>query len=178
MSDKPSRENKRQYLAFLAYSQMSEPSVQKLWESWEKITTLAKIKKPALSTMEWWCKRHDWVIRSEAIQGEAKEKATKKAVENVTMKDKEILAVTRVVMIRYGQQLKDNNQGKISMGDFKDAVLVQRTILGESTEIGKHEVEISDKYQELNDEQILERLEHFAKRVKEKLKQKNVKDND
>lgn len=169
MSDKPARENQRQHIAFLAYSGMSEPSVQKLWESWEKVSTLSKHKKPPVRTLEYWCKKYNWVARSEAIHQAAKEEAVRKEIDDLAMSKKEILAITRAIMIRYGQQLRSDTQ-KITALDFEKAWKIQRIELGLPTEIGKHEVDIKDNYEGVSDEELLEQLEMLNTKYKEKLK--------
>lgn len=169
MSDKPARENQRQHAVFLAYCEMPEPSVQKLWETWEKLSTLTKSKKPPVRTLEYWCKRYNWVARSEAIHQAAKEEAVKKAVSELTMAKEEILAITRAVMIRYGQQLHADKQGKITTLDFEKAWKIQRVELGLATEIGKREVDVTDRYEGVSDKELLNQLEALTAKYREKL---------
>lgn len=168
MSDKPARENQKQHAAFLAYSEMPEPSAQKLWESWVKVTPLVKHKKPSISTLEYWRKRYNWVARSEAIHQAAKEEAVKKAVSQLTMSKEEILAITRAVMIRYGQQLRSDTQ-KITALDFEKAWRIQRIELGLPTEIGKHQVDVNDRYKGVSDEELLTQLEGLTAKYREKI---------
>ncbi len=177
MSDKPSREDKRQRTAFYYYANMITPSVKEMWETWVKDGGLKKYKRPALRTLEEWRKKYDWVERREAFQQEVKEQEQKKRLDAVIMKDEEILALTRSVMVRYGQQLHDNQQGKIGFDDVDRAVKIQRLILGQPTDIGKHEVNVKDEYADLSDEELLSKLERFTKRYKTKLK-KNDKTDD
>jgi hypothetical protein len=172
MSDKPARENQRQNAAFLAYSRMPEPSVQNLWESWVKIGGLNKYKRSPLRTLEDWRSRYQWVVRSEAIHQAAKEEAVKREIEDLAMSKKEILAITRTVMIRYDVQLRDNLQGKIRAVDFEKAWRIQRIELGLPTEIGKQQVEVKDEYGGASDEELLNKLDYFSTIYKKKLKQK------
>lgn len=168
MSDKPARENQRQHIAFLAYSGMSEPSVQKMWESWGKVSTLAKHKKPPVRTLEYWCKKYNWVARSEAIHQAAKEEAVKKEIDDLAMSKKDILAITRAIMIRYGQQLRSDTQ-KITALDFEKAWRIQRIELGLPIEIGKHTVDLNDRYKGVSDEELLVQLEGLTARYREKI---------
>ena len=167
MSDKPARENQRQHIAFLAYSRMPEPSVEKLYENWKKL--VPKFEQPKLRLLKHWCNRYEWVVRSEAIHQAAKEEAIKKAIDDLAMSKKEILAVTRAVMIRYGQQLRSDTQ-KITALDFEKAWKIQRVELGLVTEIGRHEVDIKDRYEGVSDEELLDQFEGLTARYKEKLK--------
>ncbi len=170
MSDKPTRENQRQHAAFLAYSEMSEPSVQRLWESWVKIRGLKKHKKPPLRTLEDWRARYNWVARAEAIHQAAKEQAVKQEIENLAMSKKEILSITRAVMIRFGQQLMDKAQGKITAIDFEKAWKIQRIELGLPTEIGKQSVTTEDEYKDVSDEDLLAKLHQFGRLYRAKKK--------
>ncbi len=176
MSDKPSRENQRQHAAFLAYSEMPEPSVEKLYESWKKL--VPKFEKPKLRTLKYWCNHYKWVERSEAIHQAAKEEVVRKAVSDATMKKEEILAITRAVMIRYGAQLRDNTQGKITAIDFEKAWKIQRIELGLPTEIGKQQVEMKDEYSDLTDEELIAKFERATRRYKEKLKKNETNKNE
>lgn len=168
MSDKPARENNWQHAAFLAYSEMPESSVEKLYENWKKL--VHKFKQPKLRTLRHWCNRYQWVIRAEAIHQAAKEEVIKKAVSELTMAKEEILAITRAVMIRYGQQLHADNQGKITTLDFEKAWKIQRVELGLATEIGKREVDVTDRYGGVSDEELLNQLEALTTKYREKLK--------
>ncbi len=168
MSDKPARENQRQHIAFLAYSRMPEPSVEKLYENWKKL--VPKFAQPKLRLLKHWCNRYQWVARSEAIHQAAKEEAVKKEIDDLAMSKKEILSVTRAVMIRYGQQLRSDAQGKITALDFEKAWRIQRVELGLATEIGKHEVEVKDNYEGISDEDLLKQLGSLSTKYKEKLK--------
>lgn len=173
MSDKPARENQRQNAAFLVYCGMPEQSVQKLWESWGKVTPLKKYKRPSFNTLEYWRKHYNWVARAEAIHQAAKEEAVKKEISNLVLSKQEILAITRAIMIRYGQQLHSDTQGKITTLDFEKAWQIQRVELGLATEIGKHEVEVKDEYEGISDDELLSKLNYFSKIYKEKSKKKN-----
>lgn len=171
MSNKPAEENQRQNGAFLAYSSIPDPSLQKLHQEWAKY--VPRFKKPSFRTLKSWSAKYQWVERSKAIHQEAKEQATKKTVEQLAMAKEEVLAITRVVMIRYGQQLQENTQGKITALDFEKAWKIQRIEMGLPTEIGKHEHEVDvDVYAGVSDEKLLEELESLTKRYKEKLTQK------
>lgn len=176
MSDKPARENQRQHAAFLVYCEMPEPSVRKLWEKWGEtggeFEKLKKYKKPVEKTLERWCNRYQWVVRAEAIHQAAKEEAVKKAVSELTMAKEEILAITRAVMIRYGQQLHADKQGKITTLDFEKAWRIQRVELGLATEIGKREVDITDRYEGVSDKELLNQLEALTAKYREKLSKK------
>lgn len=167
MSDKPARENQIQHLAFLIYSQMPELSVQKLHQTWEK--HVPKTKKPALRTLKEWCRKYQWVARAEAIHQAAKEEAVKRTVEQLTMSKTEILVITRAVMIRYGHMLKDDAQGKLTMLDFEKAWKIQRIELGLATEIGRHEVDIKDRYEGVSDEDLIEKIEYLTAKYKQSL---------
>lgn len=170
MSNKPARENKWQHAAFLAYSQMVEPSVQKMYETWSEYVPTKKLRRPSLRTLKLWRGKYQWVVRSEAIHQAAKEEAIKKAVSDLTMAKEEILAITRAVMIRYGQQLHADNQGKITTLDFEKAWKIQRVELGLATEIGKREVDVTDRYGGVSDEELLNQLEALTTKYREKLK--------
>ena len=87
------------------------------------------------------------------------------------MVKEEVLAITRVVMIRYGQQLQENTQGRLTISDFEKAWKIQRIELGLPTEIGKHEVK-ADLYAGMSGEKLVKELESLTKRYKEKLKEK------
>lgn len=170
MSDKPTRENKRQHQAFLVYSSMSDPSVQNMWETWGKIGGLSEYKRPSFRTLELWCTKYQWVERSEAIHREAKAQVTRKTIEQLAMAKEEVLAMTRVVMIRYGQQLQENTQGRLTISDFEKAWKIQRIELGLPTEIGEHEVK-ADLYAGMSGEKLVKELESLTERYKEKLKE-------
>ncbi len=176
MSKKVAGQRNRPRVAYSVYEQMDDPSLQKLWQSWGEFRVLKRYKRPTLETIEWWSKTYDWVERRKAFWDTVREKELKKKLETVIMRDEEILAITRAVMIRYGQQLHDNKQGKIEFGDVEKAVKIQRLIMGQPTDIGKHEVDVKDGYANLSDEELLSKLERFTKRYKEKLKQKNETD--
>ena len=169
MSDKPVRENIRQHQAFLAYSSMSDPSVQNMWETWGKIGGLSEYKRPSFRTLELWCTKYQWVERSQAIHQAAKEEAVKKVIANLTMGKEEILAITRAVMIRYGQQLNDNAQGRLTILDFERAWRIQRIELGLPTEIGNQEVVVKDRYAGVSDKDLILQLESLTAKYKEKL---------
>lgn len=169
MSDKPTRENIRQHAAFLVYSQMPESSVQKLWETWEKHGQLRKYTKPSPRTLEEWCSKYQWVARAEAIHQVAKEEVVRRTIDQLTMSKTEILAITRAIMIRYGQQLKDDTQGKITALDFEKAWRIQRIELGLPTEIGKEEVDVKNSYEGVSDEELIAQLEGLTAKYKEKL---------
>lgn len=178
MSDKPSREDKRQRTAFYIYANMVTPSVSEMYQTWFKDVSLKNYKRPALRTLKEWRRKYEWVERREAFQQEVKEQEQKKRLEAVIMKNEEILALTRAVMIRYGQQLRANKQSKIEFGDVEKAVKIQRLVLGQPTDIGQHEVNIKDDYSGLTDEELLSKLERFTKRYKNKLKNKNEKNSN
>lgn len=170
MSDKPTRENRRQHQAFLAYSSMSDPSLLKLHQTWAK--HLPKFKKPSYSTLKEWSAKYQWVSRSQAIHQEAKNQVIKKTVEQLVMVKEEILAITRSVMTGYGKQLDANKQGRITIMDFEKAWKIQRLELGLPTEIDKREVDVKDSYKGVSDEELVEHLEFLIIRYKEKLKEK------
>lgn len=138
MSYKPARENIRQHQALLAYSSMPDPSLQKLHQTWAKYGL--KFKKPSFKTLKSWSAKYQWVERSEAIHRAAKEEAVKRTIEQLTMSKVEILTITRAIMIKFGQQLRNSAQGEITMADFEKAWEIQRIELGLPTEIGEHEV--------------------------------------
>lgn len=169
MSDKPTRENIRQHGVFLVYSQMPESSVQKLWETWEKHGQLRKYTKPSPRTLEEWCSKYQWVARAEAIHQAAKEEAVKKEIDELAMTKKEILAITRAVMIRYGQQLRENVESKITASDFEKAWRIQRIELGLPTEIGKEEFDVKDSYGGVSDEELIAQLEALTAKYREEL---------
>ena len=173
MSDKPVRENIRQHQAFLAYSSMPDPSVQNMWETWGKIGGLSEYKRPSFRTLELWCTKYQWVERSQAIHQAAKEEAVKKTIEQLTMAKEEILAITRAVMIRYGQQLKDNAQGRLTISDFEKAWKIQRIELSLPTEIGKEEVTVKDSYKGVSDEELILQLETLTAKYKQSLLLRN-----
>lgn len=168
MNKKPIRENIRHHQAFLAYSNMPDPSLQKLHQKWSEY--VPKFKKPSLRTLKSWSAKFQWIVRAEAIHQAAKEEAVKKAVSDLTMDKEEILAITRAVMIRYGQQLHADNQGKITTLDFEKAWKIQRVELGLATEIGKREVDVTDRYGGVSDEELLNQLEALTTKYREKLK--------
>lgn len=170
MSDKPTRENARQHQALLAYSSMSDPSLQKLHQTWAE--HLPKFKKPSYSTLKEWSAKYQWVLRSQAIHQEAKDQAIRKTVEQLVMAKEEILAITRSVMTKFGKQLNTNKQGRITTMDFEKAWKIQRIELGLPTEIGKQEMDIKDSYKGVSDEELVEKLEFLTKRYKERLKEK------
>lgn len=60
----------------------------------------------------------------------------------------------RAIMIKFGQQLRDNAQGEITMTDFEKAWRIQRTELSLPTEIGQEEVTVKDSYEGVNDEEL------------------------
>lgn len=169
MSDNPIRENQIQNKAFLVYSQMLKPSVKRLWDSWEKTVGLSEYPRPSLHSAEDWCTKYQWVERAKQIHNKAKDSAVKKTVEELALAKEEILAITRVIMIRYGQQLQANTQGKIDVMDFEKAWKIQRIELGLPIEIGKQEITV-DLYQGVSDEKLVEMLESLTKRYKERLK--------
>lgn len=170
MSYKPSRENIKQHQALLAYSSMPDPSLQKLHQTWAKYGL--KFKKPAFKTLKSWSAKYLWMERSQAIHQAAKEEAVKKAIEQLTMSKVEILTITRAIMIQFGQQLRDNTQGEITMADFEKAWEIQRIELGLPTEIGNHEVTTRDRYEGVSDHELLRQLETLTVRYKEKLSSK------
>lgn len=172
MSDKPARENIRQHQALLVYSSMPDPSLQKLHQTWEKY--VPKIKRPALRTLKEWCRKYQWVARAEAIHEVAKEEAVRKAVEQLTTSKTEILAITRAVMIRYGQKLKDDAQGKITMLDFEKAWKIQRLEFGLPIEIGREEVAVKDPYEGVSDEELIAKIEELTAKYKEKLSRQHA----
>lgn len=172
MSDKPIRESPRQHQVFLAYVQMSDPSARKLWEGWREIGGLSGYKRPSHRTLERWCSKYQWVERAKQIHNKAKDVAVKKTIEELVMAKEEVLAITRVVMIRYGQQLQENTQGRLTVLDFEKAWKIQRIELGLPTEIGKHEVE-ADLYAGMSNERLVKELESLTERYKEKLRLKN-----
>lgn len=170
MSDKPARENARQYQAFLAYCNMPDPSLQKLYQTWAEY--LPKFKKPSYSTLKEWSAKYQWVSRSLAIHQEAKDQMVRKTVEQLVMVKEEILAITRSVMTKFGKQLNTNKQGRITTMDFEKAWKIQRIEMGLSTEIGKQDMDIKDSYAEVSDEELTKQLEALTKRYKEKLTEK------
>ncbi|TSC87899.1 MAG: hypothetical protein G01um10147_402 [Microgenomates group bacterium Gr01-1014_7] len=172
MSDKPVRENIRQHQALLAYSSMPDPSLQKLHQTWAEY--VPKFKKPAFRTLKSWSAKYQWVERSQAIHQAAKDEAIKKIIANLTMGKEEILAITRAVMIRYGAQLKDNLQGRLTILDFERAWRIQRIELGLPTEIGSHEVAIKDCYEGISDEELILQLEELTAKYKERLSRQQV----
>lgn len=93
----------------------------------------------------------------------------RKVIANLTMGKEEILAITRAVMIRYGQQLKDNTQGRITISDFEKAWKIQRIELGLPTEIGKQEVNVKDSYAGISDDELVLQLETLTAKYKERL---------
>lgn len=101
MSDKPARENIRQHQALLAYSSMPDPSLQKLHQTWEK--HVPKIKRPALRTLKEWCRKYQWVARTEAIHEAAKEEEIKNAVEQL-----------EILTAKYKQSLLLRNKEKLN----------------------------------------------------------------
>jgi len=167
MSDKPVRENIRHHQTLLAYSSMPDPSLQKLHQEWAEY--VPKFKKPSFRTLKSWSAKYQWVERSQAIHQAAKEEAVKKVIANLTMGKEEILAITRAVMIRYGSQLKDNAQGRLTILDFERAWRIQRIELGLPTEIGSHEVAIKDRYEGVSDGELILQLETLTAKYKEKL---------
>lgn len=171
MSDKPIRESPRQHQVFLAYVQMPDPSARKLGEGWREIGGLSGYKRPSYRTLERWCSKYQWVERSKAIHREANDRAIKKTVEQLAMVKEEVLAITRVVMIRFGQQLQENTQGRLTISDFEKAWKIQRIELGLPTEIGKHEVK-ADLYAGMSGEKLVKELESLTERYKERLKEK------
>lgn len=173
MSDKPARENTRQHQALLAYSSMSDPSLQKLYQTWAE--HLPKFKKPAYSTLKEWSAKYQWVSRSQAIHQEAKDQAIRKTVDQLVMVKEEVLAITRSVMTKFGKQLDTNKQGRITIMDFEKAWRIQRIELGLPMEIGKQDMYIKDSYAGVNDEELVEQLEFLTMRYKERLKEKKQK---
>lgn len=176
MSNKPVRETPLQNTAFLIYAQVPEPSVHTLWEKWGRnggdLETLKEYRRPAEKTLERWCKQFHWVVRAEAIHQAAKEEAVKRVVEQLAMSKTEILAITRAIMIRYGQQLREDTQGKITMADFEKAWRIQRIELGLPVEIGRQELNMQDAYADLSDWELLAELERLTVQYKEKIKHK------
>mgnify|MGYP001581620106 CR=1 FL=1 len=173
MSVKLARENARQHQALLAYSSMSDPSLQKLHQTWAK--HLPKFKKPSYSTLKEWSAKYQWVSRSQAIHQKAKDEAIRKTVDQLVMVKEEILAITRSVMTKFGKQLDTNKQGMITIMDFEKAWKIQRVELGLPTEIGKQDMAIKDSYEGVSDEELVEKLEFLTKRYKERLKEKKQK---
>lgn len=167
MSSKPSRENIRQHQALLAYSSMPDPSLQKLHQTWAEYGL--KFKKPAFKTLKSWSAKYQWVERSEAIHQAAKEEALKRTVEQLTISKVEILTITRAIMIKFGQQLRDNTQGEIAMADFEKAWEIQRLELGLPTEIETHEVTVKDRYEGVSDHELLRQLEILTAKYKQGL---------
>ena len=168
MSVKLARENIRQHQALLAYSSMPDPSIQKLHQTWAEY--VPKFQKPSFRTLKSWSAKYRWVERSQAIHQAAKDEAVKKAVEQLTISKVEILTITRALMIRYGQQLKDNAQGKITMLDFEKAWEIQRIELDLPTEIGEHEVGLKDSYAGVSDEELLMKLKTLTAKYKRSLR--------
>lgn len=175
MGDKPVRENARQHQAFLAYCNMPDPSLQKLYQTWAK--HLPKFKKPSYSTLKEWSAKYQWISRSQAIHQEVKDQIVRKTVEQLVMVKEEVLAITRSVMTEYGKQLDTNKQGKITIMDFEKAWKIQRMELGLPTEIGKQDMNIRDDYEGVSDEELVEKLEFLTKRYKEKLNGKKHSQN-
>lgn len=169
MSDSPVRENPIQNKAFLAYSQMLKPSAKHLWDNWRTTAGLSEYPRPSFDSVEDWCTKYGWVERAKKIHNAAKDIAVKKTVEELALAKEEILAITRVIMIRYGQQLQANTQGKIDVMDFEKAWKIQRIELGLPIEIGKQEVTV-DLYQGVSDDQLVKMLESLTRRYKERLK--------
>lgn len=169
MSDNPIRENQIQNKAFLVYSQMLKPSVKRLWDNWEKTGGLSEYPRPSLHSAEDWCTKYQWVERAKQIHNKAKDVAVKKTVEEIALAKEEILAITRVIMIRYGRQLEANTQGVIDVADFEKAWKIQRIELGLPIEIGKQEVAV-DLYQGVSDDELVKMLESLTKKYKERLK--------
>ena len=77
-------------------------------------------------------------------------------------------------MIRYGAQLKDNLQGRLTILDFERAWRIQRIELGLPTEIGSHEVAIKDCYEGISDEELILQLEELTAKYKERLSRQQV----
>ena len=171
MSDKPVRENIRQHQALLAYSSMPDPSLQKLHQEWAEY--VPKFKKPAFRTLKSWSAKYQWVERAKQIHNKAKDIAVKKTIEQLAMTKEEVLAITRVIMIRYGQQLQENTQGKLTVIDFREAWKIQRIELGLPTEIGKHEVDVKDNYEGVSDEELILQLETLTAKYKQSLLLRN-----
>lgn len=169
MSDKPARENARQHQTFLAYCNMPDPSLQKLYQTWAK--HLPKFKKPSYSTLKEWSAKYQWVSRSQAIHQEAKNEAIRKTVDQLVMVKEEVLAITRSVMTKFGKQLDTNKQGRITIMDFEKAWKIQRIEMGLPTEIDKQDVGM-DAYEGISDEELVEELEFLTMRYKEKLKER------
>lgn len=97
----------------------------------------------------------------------AKEEAIRNAVEQLTMSKTEILAITRAVMIKYGQELRDNTQGKLTMLDFEKAWKIQRIELGLPSEIGREEVAVKDPYEGVSDEELIAKIEELTAKYKQ-----------
>lgn len=173
MSKKSAGQKNRPKNAYSVYEQMDEPSLRKLWQSWDEFGLLKDHKKPSLNTIEWWCETYHWVERRKAFWHKVHDEEQRKKLEAVIMKDEEILAITRAVIIKYGIQLRENAEGKLAFADIEKAVKLQRLIIGQPTEIGKHEVEIKDEYEGVSDEELLAKLDYFSKIYKEKSKKKN-----
>lgn len=169
MSETVSIESPKQNQAFLVYAQMPKPSSRKLWENWGKNKVLSEYPRPSFSSVETWCTKYEWVERAKQIHNKAKDVAVKKTVEEIALAKEEILAITRVIMIRYGRQLEANTQGVIDVVDFEKAWKIQRIELGLPIEIGKQEVAI-DLYQGVSDDKLVKMLESLTKRYKERLK--------
>ncbi len=167
MSDKPARENIMQHQALLAYSSMPAPSIQKLHQTWAEYGL--KFKKPSFKTLKSWSAKYQWVERSQAIHQAAKEEAVKKAIEQLAISKMEILTITRAIMIKFGQQLRENPQGEITMADFEKAWEIQRIELGLPTEIGSHEVTVKDRYEGVSNEELLMQLETLTAKYKQSL---------
>ena len=176
MSDKDTimrRERPAQNQAFLAYAQLPETSVKKLWGTWGEIRGLSEYVRPSFKTLERWRSKYQWVERAKQIHNKAKDIAVRKTVEELVLAKEEVLAITRVVMIRYGQQLKDNAQGRLTILDFERAWRIQRIELGLPAEIGKQEVDM-DAYASMSGEKLVKELESFTERYKERLKERKV----
>ena len=155
--------------AFTAYAQLPTQSTKKLWDGWVGIKGLSEYVRPSAKTLERWCSKYQWVERAKQIHYKAKDIAVKKTVEEIALAKEEILSITRVIMIRYGQQLESNTQGKIDVMDFEKAWKIQRIELGLPIEIGKQVVTV-DLYAGVSDDELVKLLESLTKRYKERLK--------
>lgn len=167
MSDTVS-ETPKQNQAFLAYAQLPVQSTKRLWETWPKMGGLSEYQRPSARTLERWCTKYQWVERAKQIHNKAKDVAVRKTVAELVLTKEEILSMLRAGILRFGQQLQANTQGKIDVSDFEKLWKMMRIEMGLPVEITKSEVAV-DLYQGVSDDELVKMLESLTKKYKEKL---------
>lgn len=145
-----------QYEIFLKYWTLGfERSLEKLWETLRQDYAGITPKKavPSVHTLKYWSKTLSWQERIEEMDTEANRRVLVDAMEQVRLAKVDILKLFRVVVLKFGNQIKEDPNREITSGDVAIFWKMVQTELGIDSDLkGSSDRVIERRFKPIPDE--------------------------